>query len=68
MPLLQLVDRIIIMDGQKIVMDGPKTQVLEQLQKNDNKGSDNKTSVRVSKPQVKVISKKTDNTQANSDD
>ena len=37
-------------------------------QKNDNKGSDNKTSVRVSKPQVKVISKKTDNTQANSDD
>lgn len=68
MPLLQLVDRIIIMDGQQIVMDGPKTQVLEQLQKNDNKGSNNKTSVRVSKPQVKVISKKTDNTQANSDD
>lgn len=68
MPLLQLVDRIIIMDGQQIVMDGPKAQVLEQLQKNDNKGSNNKTSVRVSKPQVKVISKKTDNTQANSDD
>ena len=68
MPLLQLVDRIIIMDGQQIVMDGPKAQVLEQLQKNDNKGSNNKTSVRVSKPQVKVISKNTDNTQANSDD
>ena len=68
MPLLQLVDRIIIMDNQQIVMDGPKAQVLEQLKKNDNKGSNNKTSVQVSKPQVKVISKKTDNTQANSDD
>ncbi len=32
MPLLQLVDRIIIMDNQKIVMDGTKAQVLEQLQ------------------------------------
>lgn len=56
MPLLQLVDRIIIMDNQKIVMDGPKEQVLKQLKGNDDQANKNKTSIKVSKPKVKVIS------------
>ncbi len=33
--LLQLVDRLIIMDNQQIVMDGPKDAVLRQLMKNE---------------------------------
>ncbi|KRG35366.1 multidrug ABC transporter ATPase [Psychrobacter sp. P11F6] len=56
MPLLQLVDRIIIMDNQKIVMDGPKEQVLKQLKGNDDQENKNKTSIKVSKSKVKVIS------------
>ena len=56
MPLLQLVDRIIIMDNQKIVMDGPKEQVLKQLKSNDDQANKNKTSIKVSKSKVKVIS------------
>ena len=56
MPLLQLVDRIIIMDNQKVVMDGPKERVLEQLKGNETKANANKTSIKVSKPKVKVIS------------
>ena len=59
MPLLQLVDRIIIMDNQKIVMDGPKAQVLEQLKGNDEQKTANKPSIKVSTPRVKVISNKT---------
>lgn len=35
MPLLQLVDRIIIMANSQIVMDGPKQAVLDQLMKNE---------------------------------
>lgn len=35
MPLLQLVNRIIIMANSQIVMDGPKQAVLEQLAKNE---------------------------------
>lgn len=56
MPLLQLVDRIIIMDNQQIVMDGPKEQVLKQLKGNDDQANKNKTSIKVSKSKVKVIS------------
>ena len=37
MPILQLVDRIILMDGGKVVMDGSKQQVLEKLTANENK-------------------------------
>lgn len=59
MPLLQLVDRIIIMDNQKIVMDGPKAQVLDKLQGNGNSKRPNKASVKISKPTVNVISNKT---------
>lgn len=33
--LLELVDRIIIMDNQRIVMDGPKQAVLDELGKNE---------------------------------
>lgn len=33
--LLDLVDRLIIMDGQKIIMDGPKDQVLNKLRSNE---------------------------------
>ncbi|PKH65719.1 type I secretion system permease/ATPase [Psychrobacter sp. 4Dc] len=58
MPLLQLVDRIIIMDNQKIVMDGPKDRVLEQLKANEAPQKTNKMSAKVSKPQVRVISQK----------
>ncbi len=58
MPLLQLVDRIIIMDNQQIVMDGPKAQVLEKLQGNDTQQKANQTSIKVSKPKVTVISNK----------
>lgn len=73
MPLLQLVDRIIIMDNQQIVMDGPKDLVLAKLQGIENKnategdgnhkgadnrgGNDNKTSI-ISKSKIKVIGKK----------
>ena len=58
MPLLQLVDRIIIMDNQKIVMDGPKAQVLEQLKGNENPKAVNRTSIKVSQAKVEVISNK----------
>lgn len=65
-PLLQLVDRIVIMDRQQIVMDGPKAQVLQQLkgnetQANSNKtqANPNKTSIKVSKPKVTVVNSKT---------
>ncbi|GAF62866.1 hypothetical protein JCM18903_2974 [Psychrobacter sp. JCM 18903] len=54
-----MVDRIIIMDNQKIVMDGPKAQVLEQLKGNDEQKTANKPSIKVSTPRVKVISNKT---------
>lgn len=66
MPLLQLVDRIIIMDNQQIVMDGPKAQVLAKLQGNDTQQKPNQKSIKVSKPKVTVISNK--KTSANNDD
>ena len=44
--LLDLVDRIIIMDNQRIIIDGPKQAVLDELRKNDQ-GSD-KTSTQPS--------------------
>ncbi|WP_201550822.1 type I secretion system permease/ATPase [Psychrobacter fjordensis] len=65
MPLLQLVDRIIIMDNQQIVMDGPKAQVLEKLQGNDTQQKANKTSIKVSNPKVTVISNKKTSTNSN---
>ena len=58
MALLQLVDRIIIMDNQQIVMDGPKAKILEQLKGNEQRAPD-KTPAKVSRPRVKVISSKT---------
>ena len=33
--LLELADRIIIMDNQRIIIDGPKQAVLEELKKNE---------------------------------
>ena len=33
--LLDLVDRLIIMDNQRIIIDGPKQAVLDELKKND---------------------------------
>lgn len=61
MPLLQLVDRIIIMDAQQIVMDGPKAQVLAHLQGNDkNAGrSAGRATVKVSQPVTKIVGKNT---------
>ena len=68
MPLLQLVDRIIIMDNQKIVMDGPKAQVLEQLKGNDDQKKASKPSIKVSSPRVTVISNKTSSISPKNDD
>ncbi|WP_227674669.1 type I secretion system permease/ATPase [Psychrobacter jeotgali] len=79
MPLLQLVDRLIIMDNQKIVMDGPKEQVLAKLRSNDstadsatqndnNDKNPNKTSIKVSKPKIKAIAKQSLNYSSTSDD
>ncbi|WP_349773371.1 ATP-binding cassette domain-containing protein [Psychrobacter sp. WY6] len=68
MPLLQLVDRIIIMDNQKIVMDGPKDRVLEQLKANEAPQKTNKMSAKVSKPQVRVISQKSSSIELKTDD
>lgn len=41
--LLDLVDRLIIMDNQRIIIDGPKQAVLDELRKNDQ--AKNKTTV-----------------------
>lgn len=68
MPLLQLVDRIIIMDNQKIVMDGPKAQVLEQLKGNDDQKKASKPSIKVSSPRVTAISNKTSSISPKNDD
>lgn len=68
MPLLQLVDRIIIMDNQKIVMDGPKSKVLAQLQSNEERKPAHKTAVKVSQPKTRVISKKTSSIEVKADD
>lgn len=57
MALLQLVDRIIIMDNQQIIMDGPKAQVLKRLQNNDAQQHTKKAAVKDSKPTVTVIGK-----------
>lgn len=54
MPLLDLVDRIIIMDKQQIVMDGPKEQILAQL-----KGNDGKQQAQRQKQQIGVATKAT---------
>ena len=56
------------MDNQKIVMDGPKEQVLKQLKGNDDQANKNKTSIKVSKPKIKVISNKTSSTSLAIDD
>lgn len=75
MPLLQLVDRIIIMDNQKIVMDGPKAQVLAKLKGNESSTSQNqegknpnKTSIKVNKPKIKAITKQGFDQPSTSDD
>ena len=36
MPLVNLVDRIVVMNGGKIVEDGPKDEVLKKLQAQNN--------------------------------
>lgn len=58
--LLDLVDRLIIMDNQRIIIDGPKQAVLDELRKNDQ--AKNKTTVQ----QNDKIINKTD--QPSSDD
>lgn len=67
MPLLQLVDRIIIMDNQKIVMDGPKDDILARLQGNEQPKPANKASIKVSQPRVKVVSNQTSRLSPNND-
>lgn len=68
MPLLQLVDRIIIMDNQKIVIDGPKDQVLRQLQANDSQKANDKKSVNVDQSRTRIVSQKTKSTEAEADE
>ena len=41
--MLDLVDRLIIMDNQRIIIDGPKQAVLDELRRNDQ--ARNKTTV-----------------------
>lgn len=59
--LLDLVDRLIIMDNHRIVIDGPKQAVLDDLRKNEQ--GRNKTTIREeSKTTGKAGSKTTENT------
>lgn len=51
MPLLQLVDRIIIMANSQIVMDGPKQAVLDQLMKNEQTANER---AKLAKEQAKL--------------
>lgn len=67
MPLLQLVDRIIIMDNQKIVIDGPKDQVLRQLTVNENQKDNAKNSVKASQPKIHLTSQKTNSIESKTD-
>lgn len=58
--LLDLADRIIIMDNQRIIMDGPKQAVLDELKKNEQgkqkvtAQQSNKTAHQTSRPAAKV--------------
>ncbi len=55
--LLQLVDRLIIIDNQQVVMDGPKEAVLRQLMKNEQGGQQKPTQ----KPAGQINNNKTEN-------
>ena len=68
MPLLRLVDRIIIMDNQQIVMDGPKEKVLAQLKGNDDQKNTKRTSVKISNPKTRIVSKDTSSIELKTDD
>ncbi len=68
MPLLRLVDRIIIMDNQQIVMDGPKEKVLAQLKGNDDQKNTKRTSVKISNPKTRIIRKDTSSIELKTDD
>ena len=61
--LLDLADRIIIMDNQRIIIDGPKQAVLDELRKNEQGKSpaaapqNNKTAPQTSRPAVNTAPK-----------
>ncbi len=55
--LLQLVDRLIIIDNQQVVMDGPKDAVLRQLMKNEQGGQQKANQ----KPAPQLNNNKTEN-------
>lgn len=55
--LLELVDRLIIMDNHRIIVDGPKQAVLDDLRKNEQ--GRNKTTVKEKDEMTKKIDSKT---------
>ena len=61
--LLDLVDRLIIMDNQRIIIDGPKQAVLDELRKNDQ--IKNKTTIQ---QKDKIVNKTNQPSRENPDD
>ena len=61
--LLDLVDRLIIMDNQRIIIDGPKQAVLDELRKNDQ--VKNKTTIQ---QKDKIVDKTKQPTKEGADD
>ena len=61
--LLDLVDRLIIMDNQRIIIDGPKQEVLAELRKNDQ--ARNKTTVQ---QKDKIVNKTNQSSSDNTDE
>ncbi|MBF2719738.1 MULTISPECIES: type I secretion system permease/ATPase [unclassified Psychrobacter] len=61
--LLDLVDRLIIMDNQRIIIDGPKQAVLDELRKNDQ--VKNKTTIQ---QKDKIVDKTKQSTKEGADD
>ncbi|WP_373740566.1 type I secretion system permease/ATPase [Neisseria sp.] len=49
---LQIVNRIIVMDNGKVVMDGPRDLVLQNLMQNENKAKQENSSKQQTSPQV----------------
>ena len=61
--LLDLVDRLIIMDNQRIIIDGPKQAVLDELRKNDQ--VKNKTTIQ---QKDKIVDKTKQSSKEGADD
>ncbi len=55
---LQIVDRVVVVDSGKVVMDGPRDKVLNELKK--NAGAHTNKQITKPAPQVKITEKKDD--------